>query len=206
MRIDPVTPENLLDSGRQRIVDQFADEPLRQSLLLGVMGKIDWQLGRHELAVDALQEAAAIERQLGSPIREAGHLMVLGVVELDRDQPDPALRHFNDAILLMRNEPDTGIDLSRAVRGMAQAHLRKGNHALALRFSQRAVRIAENLGDEGQRSAELARDLLLQIQTQMADNTAADPDEPSAVANRVTAPARRVIDNRSSLARAISLR
>lgn len=206
LRIDPVTPENLLDSGRQRIVQQFADEPLRQSLLLGVMGKIDWQLGRHELAVDALQEAAAIERQLGSPVREAGHLMMLGVVELDRGQADHAVRHFNDAILRMRDEPDTDLDLARAVRGIAQAHLRKGNHALALRFSQRALRIAENLGDDGRRSAELARELQAQIQTQLASTAAPAERDQTATADIFVPPTRRSIGRPLPLAQAIGLR
>lgn len=139
----PIQPAELVDRGRERIEEQLADQPMQQARLLGVLGKIDTELGRAEIAVDSFRKAIDIERTQGDRVRLGEYLSAVGVLENQNERPANAIPAFEEAIAIFREHPGTGEALADALSGLSMAQLRNGLGEEARATAAESLRIAE---------------------------------------------------------------
>jgi len=69
-----IAPRELVDRGRREIDARLANAPEQRARLLGAFGKIYTELGLPDAAAHTFADAAAIERDHGSPTRRAAFL------------------------------------------------------------------------------------------------------------------------------------
>ncbi|MFK7960247.1 MAG: protein kinase [Phycisphaerales bacterium] len=104
--------------------------------------------GRDDEALLLLEEAVRIQAAAGRADELVGGWLALdlGLVHLARDEPDVAQQDFERcrALLAQHLGPDNW-NLSRADRGLAAAHLSRGDVDLAVEVARRAVALCEGV-------------------------------------------------------------
>lgn len=139
----PIKPADLVDRGRERIDEQLAGQPLQQARMLGVLGRIDTELGRAEIAVESFRKAIEIERRQGDRLRLGEYLAAAGVLENQNERPASAIPLFEEAAAIFREHADSGERLADALGGLSLAQLRNGAGEEARATAAEALRIAE---------------------------------------------------------------
>jgi serine/threonine-protein kinase len=151
----PILPAELVDRGRARIDEQLAGEPLQQAKLLGVLGRIDSELGRSDKALESLRAATAIERKHGTARRVAENLLTMGILENQNERPQAAREAFEESLKLFDGEPDADESVSYALGGLALAELRMGDVDAARASAMESLRVAErSAGPESEIAAQ----------------------------------------------------
>lgn len=139
----PILPSELIDRGLARIDEQLSDQPLQKARMLGVLGRIDTELGRSEQAVASLRAALEIERANGDAQRVAEHLVGIGVLENQNERPNEAEAAFAEAADILQASGDRPLLRVEALTGLALARSRLGNAEEARSIVSDALRIAE---------------------------------------------------------------
>jgi tetratricopeptide (TPR) repeat protein len=75
------------------------------------------ELGRHQEALDCLEESLAIRRELGDPYGQADSLRALGVTLRALGRPEEARAHLRQALALFERLQTTDADQVRALLG-----------------------------------------------------------------------------------------
>ena len=140
---EAILPGELVDRGHARIAEQLAAQPRQRARLLGVLGRIDRELGRSEQSLLSLREAIAIEREGGSAEHLAGYLVTVGILENQNERPEEAVAALTEALQLLDGEsgsPSLRVD---ALAGLALAQVRIGEGARARASAFESLRLAE---------------------------------------------------------------
>ena len=168
-----ILPAELVDRGRQRIEEQLAGQPLQQARLLGVLGKIDTELGRSETAVESFRKAIDFERAHGDRLRLGEYLASVGVLENQNERPLPAIPAFEEAIAIFREFDEAGSQLADALGGLALAQLRAGLGDEARSTSAEALRIAERVAGPASELAATALQTVAEVDSRTGHGEAA---------------------------------
>lgn len=168
-----ILPGELVDRGRERIRGQLAGQPQQRARLLGVLGRIDSELGRSTQAVMSLREALEIERELGNTERQAEHLVAIGVLENQIDQPEAAGRTLQEALSLLPGQDGNRGLRSRALAALALAQLRTGQGDTARATAAEALRLAESSAGPGGVLAVQALQALAEVDSRIGNGDAA---------------------------------
>ncbi|MGL5863000.1 MAG: tetratricopeptide repeat protein, partial [Phycicoccus sp.] len=124
-------------------------EPRAQSLVS--LAIVYFQLGQHPAAEAPLREALPIHRRSGNRAAESKVLNNLGLVHQHNGDLDEARRRFEAAL---RMAPSPLAQLF-PLGNLAKLCQRLGRHGEALSYAQRALEVAESLGDPTRRAQTL---------------------------------------------------
>lgn len=178
----PILPADLVDRGRQRVDEVLSGQPQQQARLLGVLGRIDRELGRSEQAVASLQSAIAINRGLGDLDRVAEDLITVGVLENQNERPSAARPVLEEAIALLRGMPGRDALLADALGALALAQIRLGEGDAARSSAAEGLRLAE--ASTGPQSVEAA--MALQVVAEVDSRTGQDEAAIGAASRSLT--------------------
>ncbi|HLV26018.1 MAG TPA: serine/threonine-protein kinase [Gemmatimonadales bacterium] len=103
-RLDTLRVAAFLDRGASRLQSQFANQPLVQARMLGVVGRVNGGLGRYGEAVPLIEAAVKLHREAGEPYGAAlaESLTELGNVFMLQGRPAEAERAHREALELRR--------------------------------------------------------------------------------------------------------
>ncbi|MDO3700136.1 BTAD domain-containing putative transcriptional regulator [Micromonospora sp. C28SCA-DRY-2] len=125
--------------------DAAGGDPWGESLALTSLGLARHRLGDPEEALAHLGTALAIRQRIGDPL-QATTLQLIGLIRYEIDQPAEAVSCFVQAYRLHRR---TGNDFNLAIslHNLGEAYDVLGRPAAAERFSRRALKVRQALGD-----------------------------------------------------------
>lgn len=170
---EPILPGELVDRGRARIREQLADQPRQRARLLGVLGRIDSELGRSEQALGSLHEALAIERVSGSPVHAAEQLIAIGMLENQNERPEQAEQAFTEALDRIGDAASEQPLRSKALGGLALAQLRMGRSDQARASAAEALQLAERVDGPASPLAVQALQVVAEVDSRTGQGEAA---------------------------------
>ena len=100
-----------------------------------------------EQAISSADAAVTAHHAAGQPLREADAFVWLSSVQRMNGRPAAARASMSQALRILDGAP-TGVELARAYAAAALAAMSSGDAADAFSAGERAMRIAEQLGDE----------------------------------------------------------
>jgi len=124
-------------------------------LVLGVMGKLKSQMGRHADAEIDLSHARKINELYGFMAEEADNHINLAQLKLTQNEPYDALVHFKDALNLDRSS-GSALGIAHDLSELAAWHQKHGQEESAINYSLRALSAWESLGNAEEASAMIA--------------------------------------------------
>ncbi len=110
------------------------------------VGRIYWRTRRHTEALDHLQQAVLLAVELGLGHRVSDYHRLIGQIYKDLRHFEQALTHLEQAVQLAQkaNTPGEQIGALVTLSALAEA---EGNPQVALDYSQRALQVAEQIGE-----------------------------------------------------------
>jgi tetratricopeptide (TPR) repeat protein len=124
---------------------------------LGILGSAYRELGQFSEAIEFLDQALAISRDVGDRDIEAASLTDLGEAFLGLGQVDDAIARLEDSLAIRQSIGDRHGQMA-TLRKLGQAQWQAGNLGSAHELTVHALRLAEEIHDQG-RTAEIKADL-----------------------------------------------
>jgi DNA-binding NarL/FixJ family response regulator len=123
-----------------------ADDPRERAKLLEKLAEVAFPLGDIGVYERCWQEARRLCEEVGDRHRVGDLSRKLGETAQDRGDLEAALRHLSAAIVVLEAEPP-GQELAMAYEALSNHHRRRCRFGASIEWSEKALRLAEALGD-----------------------------------------------------------
>jgi len=115
--------------------------------ILANLGYCLWVVGDVPTALSCFEEAYSHFAALDNKIQSGEMQRMMGRMHWERADRALALEHYHLALAILENE-EASTALARAVSSISQMYMLAPNHALAIEWGERALRLAEQVGAE----------------------------------------------------------
>lgn len=156
-------PEALIVSGHALTTARRTGDRAAEANALNLIGTVDAQQGRLQLAADRHRQALALFRAAGDPAGEAHALSNLGIVETVLGRYEQAARDQQESLAIYRDIGDR-LGEARALGNLGWARRRQGRNQEAVRHYRRALDLSREVGDRQGEGNTLGRLGVIELQ------------------------------------------
>jgi DNA-binding SARP family transcriptional activator len=109
------------------------------------LGECQWIMGQQQKALDTLQASYDLSTRIGENQGAGASQRLLGRVYWESGQADKAEHCYRQALSILEQEPQSD-ELAWALAGMCNYHMHQGNYDESIKFGERALALARQLG------------------------------------------------------------